>query len=262
MGKRFNVDGLCYPDEHYMVNIDNRLEQIQTLIDDGKYFVMNRARQYGKTTTLRALAEFLQDSYTVLGLDFQNIESDEFEDGSSFVHALAREINKKIRRLTDIPEEILQRFTKLADKTIPKTRMAELFACFSDWCRQSDKPLILIIDEVDSAANNQVFLDFLAQLRAAYLDRYETPTFQSVILAGVYDIRSIKSKLRTDSEHLENSPWNIAAKFNVKMSFSKDDIEGMLMDYEKDYHTGMDVLEIAGLIYDYTSGYPFLVSRI
>ncbi len=51
MGKRFNVDGLCYPDEHYMVNIDNRLEQIQTLIDDGKYFVMNRARQYGKTTT-------------------------------------------------------------------------------------------------------------------------------------------------------------------------------------------------------------------
>lgn len=34
MEKRFNVDGLCYPDEHYMVNIDNRLEQIQTLIDD------------------------------------------------------------------------------------------------------------------------------------------------------------------------------------------------------------------------------------
>ena len=245
-----------------MVDLTPRLTKIKAMTDTGKFFSINKARQYGKTTTLRALAEFLQDSYTVLGLDFQNIESDEFEDGSSFVHALAREINKKIRRLTDIPEEILQRFTKLADKTIPKTRMAELFACFSDWCRQSDKPLILIIDEVDSAANNQVFLDFLAQLRAAYLDRYETPTFQSVILAGVYDIRSIKSKLRTDSEHLENSPWNIAADFLVDMSFSVNDIAGMLNSYEDDLHTGMDIKHISQLIYDSTSGYPYLVSRL
>lgn len=123
-------------------------------------------------------------------------------------------------------------------------------------------PLILIIDEVDSAANNQVFLDFLAQLRAAYLDRYETPTFQSVILAGVYDIRSIKSKLRTDSEHLENSPWNIAADFLVDMSFSVNDIAGMLNSYEDDLHTGMDIKHISQLIYDSTSGYPYLVSRL
>ncbi len=262
MSKVFNVNGACHPDLHYMVDLTPRLTKIKAMTDTGKFFSINKARQYGKTTTLRALAEFLQDSYTVLGLDFQNIESDEFEDGSSFVHALAREINKKIRRLTDIPEEILQRFTKLADKTIPKTRMAELFACFSDWCRQSDKPLILIIDEVDSAANNQVFLDFLAQLRAAYLDRYETPTFQSVILAGVYDIRSIKSKLRTDSEHLENSPWNIAADFLVDMSFSVNDIAGMLNSYEDDLHTGMDIKHISQLIYDSTSGYPYLVSRL
>lgn len=38
---------------------------------------------------------------------------------------------------------------------------------------------------------NQVFLDFLSQLRAGYIDRDLEPTFKSVILAGVYDIKNL-----------------------------------------------------------------------
>ena len=90
----------------------------------------------------------------------------------------------------------------------------------------------------------------------------EIPTFQSVILAGVYDIKNLKLKVRKETEHQYNSPWNIAADFNVDMSFFPRDIEGMLLDYENDHHTGMDIREISQLIYDYTSGYPYLVSRI
>lgn len=119
-----------------------------------------------------------------------------------------------------------------------------------------------MIDEVDSATNNQVFLDFLSQLRGYYLKRNKLPIFQSVILAGVYDVKNMKRKIRPDDEHKTNSPWNIAADFNVEMSFSAAGIAGMLRDYETDHLTGMDIDEIAGLIYDYTSGYPYLVSRI
>lgn len=46
------------------------------------------------------------------------------------------------------------------------------------------------------------------------------------------------------------------------MSFSKNGIAGMLKVYEADHHTGMDIDEMSGLLYDYTSGYPFLVSRL
>ncbi|MGE9949960.1 hypothetical protein [Coprococcus catus] len=42
------------------------------------------------------------------------------------------------------------------------------------------------------------------------------------------------------------------------MSFSADDIAGMLREYEADYHTGMDLDEMSERLYDYTSGYPFL----
>lgn len=36
----------------------------------------------------------------------------------------------------------------------------------------------------------------------------------------------------------------------------------MLREYEADHQTGMDTLQIAKLLYDYTSGYPYLVSRL
>ncbi len=36
----------------------------------------------------------------------------------------------------------------------------------------------------------------------------------------------------------------------------------MLAAYEADHHTGMDIQAVAGLLYSYTSGYPYLVSWI
>lgn len=119
-----------------------------------------------------------------------------------------------------------------------------------------------MIDEVDSAANNQVFIDFLAMLRGYYLHREDKPAFHSVILAGLYDIKNLKLKIRPDEEHQYNSPWNIAAKFNLDMDFTVDQIAGMLRDYENDCHTGMDIDTIAKCIHDYTSGYPYLVSAL
>jgi hypothetical protein len=59
-----------------------------------------------------------------------------------------------------------------------------------------------------------------------------------------------------------NSPWNIAVDFEVDMSFNPAEIETMLNEYEADHNTGMNTAEISKEIYDYTSGYPFLVSRI
>ncbi len=104
MSRTFNITADCKPSLHYMVDITDRLEQIKKMIDAGQYFTINRARQYGKTTILRALAKYLVQDYVV------------------------------------------------------------------------------------------VSLDFLSQLRGYYIDRDVTPAFQSVILAGVYDIKNIKEK--------------------------------------------------------------------
>lgn len=259
MERYFNITGSCNPQEHYMVNLDSRLAEIKKMIDRGQYFCINRGRQYGKTTMLKALESFLSEQYIVLRMDFQFLDASDFENAKTFVKAFAREIyfNKKLRSC--MSEEILSEIKELRKNG---SVLSDLFVCLSEWCMESEKDIVLLIDEVDNASNNQVFLDFLAQLRGYYLNRTERPTFQSVILVGVHDIRNLRQKIRPDTEHKHNSPWNIASPFDVDMSFSPVDISGMLNDYENDYHTGMNVAEISQLIYDYTSGYPVLVSDI
>ena len=61
MNKIFNTNAVCRPEEHYMVDISDKLSQIKLMIDAGQYFTINRARQYGKTTPLRRLKEYLKE---------------------------------------------------------------------------------------------------------------------------------------------------------------------------------------------------------
>ena len=92
MTRYFNTEGICKPTEHYMVSLDERLEQMRKLyVDRGKYFVINRGRQFGKTTTLISLAEYLKKDYIAIFLDFQGIGSEEFAQADTFVRAFADE---------------------------------------------------------------------------------------------------------------------------------------------------------------------------
>ena len=178
--------------------------------------------------------------------------------------AFCRKLKRRAGK-TNMPKSILEAITDIIARKESQAALDELFDMLTDWCNISDRPIVMIIDEVDSAANNQVFLDFLAQLRLLFLEAKqdtEFSTFRSVVLAGVTDIKNLKRKIRPESAHKFNSPWNIAADFNIDMSLSAKGIAGMLDEYENDHHTGMDTSKVAQEIYDYTSGYPFLVSRI
>ncbi|MCD8019469.1 MAG: AAA-like domain-containing protein [Clostridiales bacterium] len=248
-----------------MVNIEEKLTQIKLMVDQGKYFVINRARQYGKTTTLGCLVDVLKKEYIVVSLDFQKLSYADFADEKrfsvSFVKLFLRAIKNRRDVIKSLDDNIVESLQKSVDMGTLET-LGQMFDFFSEICETADKPIVLMIDEVDSASNNQIFMDFLAQLRGYYLDYDQIATFHSVILAGVYDIRNLKLKIRPEEEHRFNSPWNIAESFDIDMSFSSDGIAGMLSDYEEDHQTGMNVTQMAGYIYDYTSGYPFLISYI
>ena len=262
--KEFNTTAVCVPSKHYMVDLSERVKEIKKLVDAGKYFCINRARQYGKTTTLAMLSHVLCGQYIVISTSFEGIGDAGFADESSFVKEFCRLLRREFRREKRIPDEVREEIEALFRITEEKIKLGDLFDTLLEWCDITEVPIVLMIDEVDKATNNQVFLDFLAQLRDNYISRDTKgiKTFQSVILAGVTDIRHLKAKIRPDQEHRENSPWNIAADFNIDMSLSEDGIRGMLDEYEADHGTGMDTGEMARRIREYTEGYPFLVSRI
>ncbi len=266
MYKRFNTTGLCLPEKHYMADISPHLHKIINYVEEGAYFSINCARQYGKTTTLNILAHQLENDFLVVSLDFQALGNASYQNENIFSLTFAEYFLRELQ-MQSLPSTVIEQLNLLKTAIQDRDSMFVLFHLFghiTSICQAVSRPLVLIIDEIDSASNNQVFLDFLAQLRYYYLQREKrnTPAFYSVILAGVHDVRRLKLKIRSENDHKYNSPWNIAADIDIDLSLTFDGIRRMLSDYEHDHNTGMDIQNITRLIYDYTSGYPFLVSRI
>jgi len=239
--REFNVTGLCIPSKHYMADISNKISQIVAMVEKGQYFTINRARQYGKTTTIRQLEKILlENGYQVARISFEGVGDTPFENEENFCQNIINQISKAINRTN-------AEYAKVWINDSVKT-FIELSSFLNKVCK--DKKVVLIIDETDKTSNNLVFLRFIGILRDKYLERdnLKIPTFQSVILVGVY--RSI------------NIHWNIATNFEVDMSFSLPEITSMLKEYEKDHKTKMDIDTISKEINVYTNGYPYLVSRL
>ncbi|MDR0501479.1 MAG: ATP-binding protein, partial [Coriobacteriales bacterium] len=227
--KRFNVTGLCVAGKHYMVDTSAKIERIVSdYIEYGEYFTINKARQFGKTTTFNLLIHRLKDEYFVVRLSFEATES-YFESLETFAKGLSSSMVLSLTNRNDGPAdaELINIWERPAIKDSP---LEDLRERIQDFCTASQKPVVLLIDEVDRASDFAVFSAFLGLLREMYLERESgrTKTFQSVILAGVHDIKNLRKKIRPDSAHSYNSPWNIAADFTIDMSFSAPEIATML----------------------------------
>lgn len=260
MEKCFNITATCVPSKHYMVDISGKIDRIKTdLIDKNYYFTINRARQFGKTTTLSRLAARLREDYYVIRISFEGAD-DLFVSAQSMVNGFLWLTANELRK-TKLSPELLE---KWESPLAAPLEFMQLSRRITELCSSADKEVILMIDEVDKCANNELFLSFLGILRDKYIRRAENEdvTFKNVILASVYDIKNLKRKLRPQEEHQYNSPWNVAMDFDIDMSFTADEIATMLGEYERDHCYGMDVDLFSRWLYDYTSGYPYLVSRI
>ena len=218
MPKRFCITGTCIPEKNYMVDISDRIDRIiQDYIENGKYFTINRARQYGKTTTLYLLERRLQKDYIVLSLSFEAAD-EYFHSLETLAEGLVLDIGECLQNQR-VSKDILAEWNRPLSEKFP---MRSLGMKISTLCRSSHKKIVLMIDEV----------------------------------------KTLKLKLHSQKETKYNSPWNIAADFQIDMNFNCKDISSMLKEYESEHHTGMNISEVSELVYDYTSGYPYLVSRI
>lgn len=258
MEKEFNVTGKCIAEQHYMADVSGKLAEGLEMVEKGKYFIINRPRQYGKTTTLYSLAAALRakKNYIVFNISFEGVGDLFFESekrfSQGFLDLLADYAQYKAPELKNYLEEEIKETTDL--KTLSKKITQVL--------NRTEKKVVLLIDEVDKSIDNQLFVSFLGMLRNKYLVRDEIKTFHSVVLTGVHDVKSLKLKLRPDEEQKYNSPWNIAAEFKVDMNLQPAEIKPMLDEYILVTGVKMKSQEIADRLFYHTSGYPFLVSKL
>lgn len=262
MRREFNETGVCVRNMHYMVDTTPQMDEIfKRFIEKGKYFTITGGRQFGKTTTISLLAELLEkkDEYLLIETSFEGIGDNIFRNEETFskgflmnLYSATRLENKKLANI----------FEDASKKT---NNFETLSGFITDFVVEQQKKVVLVIDEVDKSSNNQLFLSFLGLLRDKYLNRNRGKdyTFYSVILAGVHDIKTIKLKIQEGDEEKLNSPWNIAATFDIDLSFHPAQIVTLLDDYLSEHlNINIPKQQVADRIYYYTSGYPFLVSKI
>ncbi|MCP5496861.1 MAG: AAA family ATPase [Leptospiraceae bacterium] len=95
--KKFNITGLCIPEKHYMVDTSKKVQKVILLIDEGMYFTINRPRQYGKTTTLYMLERALKDRYLLISTSFEGLGEEAFENVSKLSGELLNQMVKSLK---------------------------------------------------------------------------------------------------------------------------------------------------------------------
>ncbi|MCP4157607.1 MAG: AAA family ATPase [bacterium] len=257
--REFNDTGLCVPHLHYMAHRAAKLKELVKLAVKGKYFTINRPRQYGKTTFMYLLEKDLEKNGTlVIKISFEGVGdtifTDEKQFAPGFLKMLQRRLSQKNKKLSDY-------LLNCCDKT---QSMQTLSDVITELCNMNKGKVVLAIDEVDKSSNNQLFLSFLGMLRAKYLLRNEgaDSTFHSVILAGVHDVKNLKLNIRPGDEPKYNSPWNIAVDLNVDFNLDTGEIENLLRDYLSENPIAVDTAAFSRKLFYLTTGHPFLVSRL
>lgn len=144
MPKYFNTEGPCYPSEHYMVNLDERIREIKKLIDNRKYFSINKGRQYGKNTTLDMLQEKLRNEYSIFYISFEGLSEESFQNENAFCRLFAGLLYDtidygEVDGIADLAK------ASLKNMSIPDTGAADfrsLSNLLSTICKTAEKPVI------------------------------------------------------------------------------------------------------------------------
>ncbi|MEA3414859.1 MAG: ATP-binding protein [Thermodesulfobacteriota bacterium] len=255
----FNTAGPVRCQKHYCLPPLERfnLDEIISLIDQEKYFVLHAPRQTGKTSCLLALMEYLNagDKYNCL---YCNVESAQAarEDVNKAIQAILNELGSQARYflkdafVDSLWPDILKRSGGYGALNEVLTR----------WAEKNTKPLVILIDEIDSLVGDTL-ISVLRQLRAGYTKR--SAMFpQSIILCGVRDVRDYRIHSSKEKTIITGgSAFNIRAESLRLGDFEKDEIAELFGQHTAE--TGQIFSDDAvALVWELTEGQPWLVNAL
>lgn len=194
----FNTAGPVNCAKHYCLPPLERvnLAAIMTLIEQEKYFVLHAPRQVGKTTLLLALMATLnqQGKYQCL---YANIEGAQAarEDVAGGMQAILVEMAQRANIYLQDPF-LIEHYQEILKQS---GEFAALNTALTLWAGASDKPLVLLIDEIDSLIGDTL-IAVLRQLRAGY-DKRPANFPQSIVLCGVRNVQDYRIHSSREERH-------------------------------------------------------------
>ncbi len=259
MARFFNTAGPVREKDHYFFPPLERfdLEEVLSLINQKKYFVLHAPRQTGKTSCMLALMEYLNKSGKFKALYF-NVEAAQGarEDVKRAIRAILSEMAGRAEYHLD--DSLLKE--SMSDILEKNGEDAALNKMITFWCEKSDLPVALFIDEIDSLIGDTL-ISVLRQIRAGYDKRPERFP-QSIILCGVRDVRDYRIHSSRSKEIITGgSAFNIKAKSLRLGDFTKEEMIRLYNFHTEE--TGQEFTEEAlDTAWKLTEGQPWLVNAL
>ncbi|MBF0228794.1 MAG: ATP-binding protein [Desulfamplus sp.] len=255
----FNTAGPTNAKDHYCIDPLSRIniDDIMMLIEQRKYFVLHAPRQTGKTSCMLALMHHLnkEGKYACL---YANIEA-------------AQGARENVEQaMYDILNELAGRAKYFLKDPFPADALGNIFIkggygtalnqCLTKWSEHLEKPLVLLIDEIDSLIGDTL-ISVLRQIRSGY-DKRPDAFPQSIVLCGVRDIRDYRIHSSREKEIITGgSAFNIKAESLRVGDFVFEEVQELLRQHTAD--TGQIFTQDAvEEIWRLTHGQPWLVNAL
>ena len=254
----FNTSGPVVAQDHYHIPPLDRvnLPELLQLIHRKRYFVLHAPRQTGKTSALLALQDLL-NAEGACRCVYVNVEAGQ---------AMREDVERATRVI--LGQMALRAQGALGDDFLATAwsgiaaefRDGALGAALTRWAQADPRPLVLLIDEIDSLVGDSL-LAVLRQLRAGY-DMRPGSFPQSIILCGVRDVRDYRIYSGSAQTMVTGgSAFNIKAESLRLGDFSPDEVRALLGQHTDE--TGQpftdDALEA---VWTQTRGQPWLVNAL
>ena len=257
--RSFSIAGPVVPEDHYHVPPLDRLDrdEVLTLIQLKRYFVLHAPRQTGKTSALLALVDELNGSGAYRCV-YVNVETGQSarEDVAAAMRAILNGIADEAEATLEdsLPAEI---WPEVLERAGPHDCLGDVLA---RWAAADAKPLVLLIDEIDALIGDTL-IAVLRQLRAGYADRPRRFP-QSVILCGVRDVRDYRIRSGASNQIVTGgSAFNVKAKSLRLGDFSATEVRALLSQHTAE--TGQPWTEEAQqTVWELTAGQPWLVNAL
>ena len=258
--REFNTEGPVVAQDHYHIPPLDRanLAELRQLVDRKRCLVLHAPRQTGKTSALLALQARLNadGDYRCVYVNVEGATTAR-EDVDAAIRTVLNELAEAAHDtlgdgfLADTWPAVLARGGGHSALRVALTR----------WARHSDKPLVLLVDEIDTLMGDSL-LAVLRQLRAGYHLRPEGGFPQSVILCGVRDVRDYRIwSGSTKTMVAGGSAFNIKAESLRLGDFSRDEVRDLLGQHTRE--TGQAFADAAlEAVWSQTRGQPWLVNAL
>ena len=255
----FNTAGPVDCQRHYCLPPLQRfdLEDLEMLIAQQKYFVLHAPRQTGKTSCLLALMEHLNTQKTYKAL-YCNVEAAQAvrEDAAEAMRVILGELAQMAQIYLD-DDFIEQHRRQCLEENGYGNALAALLR---SWTKQSDRPVVLMLDEVDAMVGDSL-ISLLRQIRAGYNQRPEHFP-QSVVLCGIRDVRDYRIHASSAQEIITGgSAFNVKAESLRLGDFAQPEVEALLAQHTEE--TGQAfTTEATDRIWELSQGQPWLVNAL